>query len=69
MPERTVQGLVADAAAGGTISLASFSWLAPVTDFFQLIATLMAIVTGVYAVRWHRLRIKIAKEKMNVKSD
>jgi len=66
---RTVQGLVADAAATGSVGVAGFTWMAPVADAFQIIATIIACIAGIYAIRWHRLRIQIAKEKRNVKSD
>ncbi len=67
--QRTFQGLLADAGAGGSIGVAGFTWITPVADIFQLIATIIACIAGVYAIRWHRLRIQIAKEKRNVESD
>jgi len=67
--QRTMQGLLADAGAGGSLGVAGFTWIAPVADVFQIIATIIACVAGIYAIRWHRLRIQIAKEKRNVKSE
>lgn len=61
--QRTAQGLLADAGAGGSLGVAGFTWIAPVADAFQIIATIIACVAGIYAIRWHRLRIQIAKEK------
>ncbi len=66
--QRTLQGIVADLSAGGSMGVAGFTWLAPVADVLQIGATLVAIIAGVYAIRWHKLRIQIAKEKRNVES-
>lgn len=67
--QRTAQGVVADLSAATSGGAVSIAWLAPVTDMLQLIATVVAIVTGVYAIRWHRVRIKLAKEKADAKSE
>jgi hypothetical protein len=67
--ERTTQGIAADAGAAVSGTGAAFTWIAQVNDVLQLIATLVAIVAGVYALRWHKLRIQLAKEKMNVESN
>ncbi len=66
--QRTLQGIVADLSAGGSVGVASFTWMAPVADVLQIGATIVAIVAGVYAIRWHKLRIQIAKEKRDVTS-
>lgn len=49
---------VADAAAGMSAGIAGFAWLAPLSDFLQVAATLVAIITGVYAIRWHKFRLE-----------
>ena len=67
--QRTVQGLLADAGAGGSIGVAGFTWMSPVADAVQIVATVIACIAGVYAIRWHKLRIKLAKEKRNVESE
>jgi hypothetical protein len=64
---RTADGLAADLAAAVSGTGAVASWIATANDVLQLVATGIAIVAGVYAVRWHRLRIKLAKEKSNGK--
>jgi dihydroorotate dehydrogenase len=48
----------ADVAAVSTGGIAGWTWLAPLTELAQLGATVVAIVTGVYAIAWHRARIK-----------
>ena len=68
MPQRTVQGLLADTAAGVSGAGAVASWLATANDVLQLFATGVAIVAGVYAIRWHKVRIdKVKKEQSNDK--
>ena len=58
----------ADVMAAVSTSAAGFSWFAPVNDIMQLTATAVAIAAGVYAIKWHRLRIK-NEERTNGKSD
>jgi len=58
----------ADAAAVSTGGIAGLSWVAPLTELFQLGATAVAIVTGIYAIAWHRARIKELR-KRNEQSD
>jgi len=68
MPHRTTNGIVADLMAATSATGAAASWIATANDVLQLIATGIAIVAGVYAIKWHRVRIKIV-EKRHVKSD
>lgn len=59
---------VADVMAAASASAAGISWIAPLNEFMQLVATGVAIIAGVYAIKWHRLRIK-HEEETNGKSD
>ena len=65
---RTAQGLAADLAAATSGAGAVASWIATANGILQLIATAIAIVAGVYAIKWHRVRIKDAQEKTDVKA-
>jgi len=47
------QQLAADAAAVLSTSAAGWTWLSHVNDILQFIATIIAIVSGVYALRYH----------------
>lgn len=66
---QSVEGMTADLAAVVSGTGAVASWIATANDVLQLVATGIAIVAGVYAVRWHRLRIRIAKEKLYGRSN
>ena len=59
----------ADAAAVSTGGIAGLSWVAPLTELFQLGATAIAVVTGIYAIAWHRARLKELKRKRNEQSN
>ena len=59
----------ADAAAVSTGGIAGLSWVAPLTELFQLGATAVAIVTGIYAIAWHRARINELKLKKREKQE
>ena len=67
MPTRTAEGLAADFAAALSGAGAAASWLATANDVLQLIATSIAIIAGIYAIHWHKVRINLAKEKLDVK--
>ena len=54
---------VADIAAVVSASAATLSWIEQVNGILQIIATTVAIVAGLYAIRWHKIRIN--KEKQN----
>jgi len=68
---RTAEGLAADLAAAVSGAGAAVSWIATANDVLQLIATSVAIVAGIYAIHWHKVRIRITMEKIDVerKSD
>ena len=57
MVHRTAQGIVADAAAATSGTLAAASWLTAANDVLQLFATGIAIVAGFYAIKWHKAKI------------
>lgn len=61
--ERTLNGVSADIAAATSGTGAAFTWIAQVNDVLQLVATAVAIVAGIYAIRWHKVRIDNAKER------
>lgn len=61
MPERIVRIVgdhAADVAAGISGSAAVISWITVANDILQLGATAIAIVAGLYAVKWHHFRLK-----------
>ena len=59
MEQQVQQGLsAADVAALSTGGIAGWTWLAALTQLAQLGATAVAIVTGCYAIAWHRARLK-----------
>lgn len=68
---------VAKAAAASSAGIAGFTWIAQVNDIMQFVATGVAIIAGIYAIVWHRVRIadmkrktdKIHKEVTGGKSD
>jgi len=55
--------ILADIAAAGTGVTATWTWITHVNDMLQLVATAVAIVAGVYAIRWHKVRIDTAVKK------
>jgi hypothetical protein len=59
----------ADVAAGTTAGIAGWTWLTPLTELAQLGATAVAIVTGIYAIVWHRARLAELKRKQNEQSN
>lgn len=54
--------LAAGLTAGSGVT-ATWTWIAPVNDALQLVATTVAIIAGIYAIRWHRVRIANAQKK------
>jgi poly(3-hydroxybutyrate) depolymerase len=64
---RTAQGLAADFAAAVSGGGAVASWLAVANDLLQLIATAIAIVAGLYALRWHKFRLEQGKKHLDKK--
>ena len=69
MSLRSAQGIAADVAAAVSGSAAAASWIATANDILQLGATIIAIIAGLYAIKWHRVRIKNAQEKSDDKSN
>lgn len=65
---RTAQGVAADVAAlvsgGGAVA----SWLAVANDILQLVATGIAIIAGIYALRWHRFRLQQGRKHLDKKA-
>lgn len=62
---RTPQGIFADFAAvlsgGGAVA----SWLTVANDFLQLVATSIAIIAGIYALRWHKFRLQQGRKHLD----
>ena len=48
---------LADLAAASSAATAGFTWVAQLNEILQLGATAVAIVAGIYAIKWHRARI------------
>ena len=68
MPQRILKAAFEhgpDMAAAVSGTAAGISWLATANDVLQMGATAVAIVAGIYAVKWHRLRIKDMKAKLD----
>jgi hypothetical protein len=61
--------ILADIAAAGTGVTATWTWVTHVNDALQLVATAVAIVAGVYAIRWHKVRIDGAVKKQKERKD
>ena len=58
MPFKTNGFSLANVAAATSIGTTGWAWLEPVGAFLQIIATLVAIVTGVYAINHYRKKSK-----------
>ena len=56
------QEVAGDIAAAGSAATAGWTWIATANEVLQLFATAVAIVAGVYAIVWHRVRIKQVRE-------
>ena len=54
---------IADGAAIGSISAASYTWLAQAEPVFHIIAAAIAIVAGIYSIAWHRHRLRAGNDK------
>lgn len=63
------QDVAGDLAAAGSAGVASWTWIATANDVLQLIATAVAIVAGIYAVVWHRVRIAEVKRNNDEQSN
>ena len=64
----STHGLAADVAAMVSGGGALVSWLTVANDILQLAATAIAIVAGLYAVRWHRFRLKEGRRHLDKKA-
>lgn len=62
---RTAQGMAADIAAAVSGGGALASWLAVANDIMQLVATTIAIIAGLYALRWHRFRLQQGRKHLD----
>lgn len=58
---------VAGSAALGSITTAGWTWVAELNGLFQLVATTVAIIAGIYAIVYHRKRIKRLDSEANAK--
>ncbi len=47
-----------DIAATASVGAMLLSWLPIVTEVLQLVATIIAIASGVMAYKWHRARLR-----------
>lgn len=61
--------VLADLGAVGSGVTATWTWVAHVNDVLQLAATAIAIVAGIYAIRWHRVRIDGALKKQRKENE
>ena len=55
---------VAKLAAASSAGIAGVTWLATLNDVLQLVATVIGIVAGIYAIVWHRVRIEKERSKI-----
>lgn len=56
---------VAKLAAASSAGIAGVTWLATLNDVLQLVATVIGIIAGIYAIVWHRVRIEEVKNKVD----
>jgi hypothetical protein len=56
---------VAKLAAASSAGIAGITWIATLNDVLQLIATAIAIIAGVYAVRWHKFRLDQGRKHLD----
>lgn len=56
---------IADAAAATSISTTGWVWLVHLDNALQIVATLVAIAAGIYAIAWHRARLKELQRHLN----
>ena len=52
------QQLAADTAAIGSSGAVGYTWLAQLNGILQAVALIVAIVSGIYAIRYHANRKK-----------
>lgn len=63
MTSKTSAGADAVIAAGAAV--AGTTWIAQVNDVLQLALTAISIIGVVYAIAWHRARLKDMKRKLD----
>lgn len=56
---------MAKAMAASSAGIAGWTWIVALNDVLQLLATAVAIVAGIYAIVWHRVRIEEVKNKVD----
>lgn len=56
---------IADAAAATSISTTGWVWLVHLDNALQIVATIIAITAGIYAILWHRARLKELERHLN----
>lgn len=61
--------MAADYAALTTNAVAGVTWLTTVSNVLQIVATCIAIASGVYALMWHRARLNELKKNRKENSD
>lgn len=54
----------ADTAAAASAALAGVSWLGALNDVLTAVATMVAIIAGLYSIKWHQTRIKKMREEL-----
>ncbi len=62
VPEQ-IQETAANSAAGTSFLAMASSWLPVVQDGLQIVATLIAIVAGTLAAKWHYVKIQGEKQR------
>jgi len=68
MPARILKAVsdkAPDLMAGISGTAAGVSWLSTINDVLQLGATAVAIVAGIYAIKWNMLRVRDMKRKLD----
>jgi hypothetical protein len=56
------QEVAGDLAAGVSAATAGWTWIATANELLQMVATTIAIIAGIYAIVWHRVRINQARK-------
>lgn len=55
----------ADIAATTSVFVAGSTWLVDINAMLQIVATLVAIVAGCYAIAWHKARLRELNRALN----
>ena len=59
----SAQQITADSAFGVSATATSFAWLANVNSVLQFVALAIACISGFYAIKYHRRKIKELDEE------